>query len=233
MACTLFLCIPKFTAWVNSRHHFLPLFYCLRTLYIHVICSGQIYSPFSPSPINPPQSPLPLFSLNFMYSFLKTLSPCSTAMYEREYRAIFCILCRSCTWSHSHGVQIIMFSCRYMLPLVLKTSLHFFCAHPWALGAGVVVEMSHLGLSTVKSYPPHFNLLWVSALITISWGAEELLWWESHHQVLEGDQEDVLIYEYKDKFLEGRLIVWPFSRLIVIDFPPSTYGLPSYEFLTS
>lgn len=138
-----------------------------------------------------------------------------------------CILCWSCTWSHSHGVQITMFSCRCMLPLVLKTSLHFFCAHPWALRAGVVLEMSHLGLSAVQSYPPHINLLWVSALITISWGVEELLWWESHHQVLEGDQEDVLIYEYKDKCLEDRLIVWPFSRLIVIGFSLASMAYPA------
>lgn len=83
-----FLCVPKIIARVNSRHHFLSLFYCLRPLSMHVTCSDQIHSPFSLSPINPPHL-LYRFSLSISRALFKPLSPCRAAVNEHEYRVIF------------------------------------------------------------------------------------------------------------------------------------------------
>lgn len=59
-----------------------------KTFVYHVTCSDQIYSPFSPPHKSSPISSTAILS-QFHVLFLKTLSPCSAAMYEHEYGAIF------------------------------------------------------------------------------------------------------------------------------------------------
>lgn len=94
---------------------------------------------------------------------------------------------------------------------------------PWAIGVGVILQMSHLGSGTPKAtYFLHLTSCDLSVIVSCC--QKKSAWW--------GMALHFFLYGYTGTYLEGSWIVYSFSEMVVVGSPPVSNHLASHGFST-